>query len=49
MSKWRVSVQWDTEVEAADEGTALDVAYDQEFSFYKEAEAEWLDFEDEEE
>ena len=48
MAKWRVSVQWDTEVEADDEGDAL-AAADNEFSFYKEAEAEWLDFEDEEE
>ena len=42
MAKWIVEVQWRTEVEAEDEGDALDEAYD-EFSFYREANAEEID------
>ena len=49
MAKWQVEVFWQTEVEAEDEGDALSAA-DNEFSFYREANAEEIsDYEDEEE
>jgi hypothetical protein len=39
MRKWRVSVSWETEVEAEDEGQAL-IDADAAFSFMSEASAE---------
>lgn len=42
MARWRVTLQWDGEFEAEDEGAAL-LAADMEFSFMREAYAEEID------
>jgi hypothetical protein len=39
MRKWRISVSWETEIEADDEGQAL-IDADSTFSFMREARAE---------
>lgn len=48
MAKWTVRVEWEIEVECADEGEAL-LEADREFSFMSEACAEEIEPEDGEE
>lgn len=48
MSKWRVSVQYETEIEAEDEGYAL-IEAEMRFNFGSEARAEEIYTEDEDE
>jgi hypothetical protein len=47
MRKWRISVQWEVEVDAEDEGTAL-IDADMQFNFMSEARSEEIEPEDSE-